>query len=321
MILVVTINPLLEHRLIYHSVNKGSSNRNPVEYYQAGGKGINVSRQLNQLSIKNMSMIFLGGRNGKHLHELLDEEKINFTHTRISDNTRTSTVIIDNSAKIAEMYFGKNNNISESEADAFISKLEKTIVNCEMVVFSGSSPSNEADKIFPTGIEIANRYDKVSVLDTYGDHLANCLKASPTVVHNNVDEIESSLNIPLSNEEQKLEFLDHLYSQGVKQGFITNGSLDTYASNFEFHYKVQNPTLNSVDSTGSGDAFTAGIIYCWHHNHTFNEMLRFASSLGGINSTNFEVCNVQPADTNRLLNEIKITAVGKKIKIIDDTPR
>lgn len=320
MILVVTVNPLIEHRLTYPEVILGNSHRGPAESYQAGGKGINVSRQLNLLGIKNMSVTFLGGKDGKHLQELLHNEKINFTFTRINDNTRSSIVIIDDKKESSTTFFGANNRVTELEANELIKKLDRAIENCEMVVFSGSSPCEETDKIFQFGIKIANKYDKISLLDTYGKHLDMCLKCSPTIVHNNVDELESSLGITLNNEAEKYGFLDKLYSLGVKQAYITNGPDDSYASNFEFHYKVQNPKLHSIDSTGSGDAFVSGIVYSWHHNKTFLESLSIATALGAINSTRFDVCNVKPEEIEELKNEIQISSVGKKIKLIDDRP-
>ena len=79
MILTVTLNPLLEHRLTYETLKIGKENRNAKEFYKAGGKGINVSRQLNFLSVDNIAFTFLGGSNGKFLKKLLAEEKINFT--------------------------------------------------------------------------------------------------------------------------------------------------------------------------------------------------------------------------------------------------
>ena len=51
MILTVTINPLLEQRLTYKKVSFKIQNRNGKLKLAAGGKGINVSRQLNKLFI------------------------------------------------------------------------------------------------------------------------------------------------------------------------------------------------------------------------------------------------------------------------------
>jgi len=314
MVLTVTINPLLERRYLYSNVFFGKSNRNGKVELTAGGKGINVSRQLNELNIENLAFTFLGGTNGKILKDLLIEEKINFTSIRTESGTRDAALIFNESDKSLTTFFGCDTIISEKEVDEFKSKLEKIIQNSEIVVFAGSSPCAVSDSIFPFGIEIANKYDKISVCDTYGNHLKNCIKARPTILHNNISEVEKSLDISLKTENEVLDYLDYLYESGIKQSFITNGSNKTYSSSFDFKYEIENPSINSIDSTGSGDSFTAGIAYGLHKNLPYEESLVIASSLGVANAKKFETCNVSPGEIESIKPQIKISAVGKKIK-------
>ncbi|MGB8316766.1 MAG: PfkB family carbohydrate kinase, partial [Ignavibacteriaceae bacterium] len=177
MILTITINPLLERRYAYSNVFFGEGNRNGKVELTAGGKGINVSRQLNKLNIENLSFTFLGGTNGKILRELLSNEKINFTSIRTENETRDAALIFNKSDKSLTTFFGSDTIITEKETDEFKIKLEKIIQNSEIVVFSGSSPCPFTDSIFPFGIETANKYDKISVCDTYGNHLKDCINA------------------------------------------------------------------------------------------------------------------------------------------------
>lgn len=317
MILTVTLNPLLEHRLTYDEINIGSENRSPQEEYKAGGKGINVSRQLNLLKISNLAFTFLGGFKGKMIKKVLTEEQINFSFISTQSESRECAVIIDQKNKTVTSYFGRNPLISPQETDEFKIKLEKMIQNCEIVVFSGSSPCEEANSIFPLGIEIANRFNKISVCDTYGSHLKECIEHSPTIIHNNIFELERSLNISLSSDTEIIELLNYLYSKNIKQSYLTNGSNPTFASNLDFHFKVTNPKVNSIDSTGSGDAFTAGITYSWHHNLPFEEGLKFASSLGVSNALRFDVCNVAPEEAKAIEDKIIIESLGKKMRLIN----
>lgn len=320
MILTVTINPLLERRYYYPSVQLSSPNRNGKRVIKAGGKGINVSRQLNKLGVKNIALLFTGGNNGKLIRESLQLENINFTDIKTKSETRDGTVIIDQSNKNVQSFFGTSSELTSSEVDSFILKMEKMISICEIVVFSGSSPCSAADNIFPEGIRIANNLDKISVCDTYGIQLNNCLNASPTVIHNNVDEIKSSLGIKLDEEKDYNAFLNHLYDKGIKQAFITDAEKPFYGSNFDFHYKVSLPKIDAADSTGSGDAFTAGIIYGWHEKFTFEQQLRFASALGVCNAKSFEVCVSQKQDAELIVEQIKIISIGKKLKQTNDLP-
>jgi len=320
MILTVTLNPLLERRYYYSSLNLSSVNRNGKLILKAGGKGININRQLNKFAIQNIALLFTGGNNGKLIRESLHKEKIIFSDVNTKNETRDAAIIIDLSDKKVYSFFRSDSEISSSEVDTFILKMEKMISTCELVVFSGSSPCKETDAIYPVGIRMANKMDKISVCDTYGDHLEKCLDASPTIIHNNVDEIQSSLNSNMNNEKDHLSFLNTLYSKGIKQAFITDAEKPFYASNFDFHYKITLPKIDTVDSTGSGDAFTAGIIYGLHNKLNFEQQLRFASALGVCNAQSFEVCDVEVDNAQSFIEQIKISSVGKKIKEINDLP-
>jgi 1-phosphofructokinase family hexose kinase len=321
MILTVTINPLLERRYYYSDVDLFSVNRNGKMILKAGGKGINVNRQLNKLSIPNLALLFTGGTNGKFLREALRKEEINFIDISIKNETRDAAIIINQSLNKVYSFFGSDSLVTSSEVDNFVSKMEKAIATCEIVVFSGSSPCSEADSIFAEGIAIANKLDKISISDTYGKHLQQCLNASPTIIHNNVNEINSSLNFKLYNEADHFKLLKTLDEKGIKQAYITDAGEPFYASNFDFHYKVTLPKINAVDSTGSGDAFVAGLVYGWHYKLNFKEQLRFASGLGVCNAKSFEVCEIEMDDAKSFAEKVKIESVGKKLKEIDDSPR
>ncbi len=321
MILTITINPLLERRIAYNKLDLNINNRSGDLEIKVGGKGINVSRQLNYLHMDNFAFTFQGGNNGKLLRESLSKEKINFSTIHTKNETRECSVIIDKSAKRVFTFFASDTAVNASEVDEFKLKLEKMIENCEIVVFSGSSPCEEADDIFPFGIELANKYDKISICDTYGRHLQNCINKSPTIVHNNKEEVEKSLGISLQNEEQKNSYLNGLYVKGIKQAYLTDGAGAIYASNFDFHFKAENPKIIHVDSTGSGDCFVAGIAYGWHNNFTFEETLTSAVCLGAVNASRYDVCSVAENEWKPFMDKVPITPLGKKMKTLDVTPR
>lgn len=320
MILTVTINPLLEQRLTFEKVLSAGSNRNGKLKLTAGGKGINVSRQLNKLNIQNIALTFVGGTYGKLFRGSIKDEGIEFSLINTHSETRICAVIIDSSKNHISYFFGENQSITKDETNKFITKMKKMMQNCEMVIFSGSSPCKETDIIFPTGIEMANKLDKISFCDTYGNHLENCYSASPRIVHNNVEEVTTSLHINLNTEKYKIEFLNSLYDKGIKQFFLTDGEKNYYSSNFDFHYKVRVPKITGIDSTGSGDAFVAGITYGWHNNLVFEDQVKLATALGAANAKVLDVCNVSMDEVSKFVESVEVHPIGKKIKIIDDTP-
>jgi 1-phosphofructokinase family hexose kinase len=320
MILTVTINPLLEQRFSFKKSVSDNKNKDGKLIIAAGGKGINVSRQLNVLNTHNSALTFSGGAYGKLFRESIISEGLNVSFIHSKSETRICTVIINLNEKKTQYFFSENSSITKDETDKFITQMEKMIKNCEIVVFSGSSPGKETDIIFPAGIELAKKYNKISICDTYGRHLKNCLSATPQIIHNNYEEVTGSLDDKLQNESDIIEFLDLLYKKGIKQAYLTNGAKNYYASNFDFHHKVTVPKIGAVDSTGSGDALVAGIAYSWHNNLTFEHQTKLATALGTVNATKYDVCNVAADEVNKILDSVAVIPLGKKMKIIDDTP-
>jgi len=321
MILSVTINPLLEVCLNYRDISFNTENRNGKLTYRAGGKGINVSRQLKYLQTRSFGFTFLGGSTGKIFRSVLEKEELSFSFIRTESETRIASLLVDESRKTVSTYFQENNVVSKAEANEFKIKLDKMIQNCEIVVFSGSSPSSAAEDIFPYGISLANKYDKISLLDTYGSHLESCIDASPTIIHNNVEELEKSLQVKMKSEKDKLYFLDHLYQKGIKQAFITDGEHPVLASNFDYHFKINPPGVGWVNPTGSGDAFVAGVVYGWHNDFVFEEICKLAVALGAANAGRIDVCNVALDEVNRFRDKVIVESVGKKMKILNDSPQ
>jgi tagatose 6-phosphate kinase len=210
--------------------------------------------------------------------------------------------------------------ITSGESGEFKNKLEKMIQNCSIVVFAGSSPCIETDDIFPYGLELANKHDKISIVDTYGNHLENCIAAAPTVMHNNTGEIRKSLGRSLSSEVEILDFLREMYSKNIKMFFLTDGSNAAYAAKFDFHYKIVPPPVDVYDATGSGDAFVAGIAYGLEEALVFDEFVKTAAALGAANAAMAETCEAAEEQIHDLIGRVEVIPIGKKMKIIDDRP-
>jgi 1-phosphofructokinase family hexose kinase len=321
MILTVTLNPLLERRLTYKSINYGNINRDGSLNVKAGGKGINVSRQLKNLGVDNIALTFAGGLSGKEFKDVIHHEGIKSILVRTEAATREALILIDETGESITTGFSINSEISSGEAEEFRIKLEKMIPNYEIIILSGSSPCKETESIFPSAIEWGIKNDKIVICDTYGNHLKDCLEAGPTIIHNNADEIINSLKVPFQSDEDKISFLNSAYGKNIKQAYITDGAKPFFASNFDYHFRIEVPAVHALDSTGSGDAFVAGLAYGWENDLIFEDTLKTAAALGAANAATFEVCNLSADDYAGLKNKVTVSSVGKKMKVIDVTPR
>jgi 1-phosphofructokinase family hexose kinase len=320
MILIITLNPLLERRFTYQQIKIGDVNRNATVKIAAGGKGLNVSRQLKKFGIKSFNFFFSGGNDGKIFRDIVKQQNLEFTSVITKTETRNAAIVFSENDNVISSYFSNDPIISKTEVDEFKSKLDKMIQNCEVVVFSGSSPCKETDSIIPFGIELANKYDKISICDTYGNSLKACIDATPTMIHNNYYEIENGFGIKLTDEDSILSYLNMIYKKNIKRVFLSNGSNNFYASNFDYIYKIKPVKIHAVDATGSGDCFVAGVIKGWINSEVFEDTLKFSTAVAGLNAATIDVSSVEPDEVNLIKDNVEIIPVGKKTKTIDDTP-
>lgn len=309
MILTITLNPLLEKVFYFNKVERSKVNRAIDLKINAGGKGINVSRQLNEFKVENLASGFLGGDNGKKLKSILYKEDIKNSFQQIRNETREGFVIVENS-KILESYFSPDPVIKSDEVDSFIDKMKKAILNCEMVIFSGSSPvfenSTDEIRIYSELISFAKENDKIVLLDVYGNNLKEILRLEPDIVHTNLDEFQNSLQIQINNQDEIVNRLKEMYSSGIKIFIITDGDKNFYAINHGFLYSVIPPEIELINSTGSGDAFMAGFIYGLHHNLPFEEILMWATASGAANASMMVVCSAGFNLVSSLKEKVKV---------------
>jgi 1-phosphofructokinase family hexose kinase len=321
MITIITLNPLLEEKFFLNDFEIGKTARVFTSKFACGGKGINISRQLNKLGVENLSVFPLGGNNGKIYRHTIESEKMNFSVFSAKSETRKGIVIIDqNSNKLISSIITEDFSISSEENIKFREKIEKMMENSSIVVFAGSLPNAEAKEILLKGIAKAKDLDKVIVVDTYGSHLREVYELAPMIIHNNVEEVERSLSISLKTETEKLSFLKSLQQKGINIAILTDGNNAIYVNKFGFEYKIIPPQIEVADSTGSGDAFVAGILYGIEKSLVIKDSLVFATSLGVANASEIDVCSVDISKTEQFLQNIEFFELGTRMKTIDDSP-
>ena len=135
-----------------------------------------------------------------------------------------------------------------------------------------------------------------------------------------MNEIEKSFGKKLKSEKEVADFMKELYGKGVRLSFLTNGADYLYASKFDFHYRVKPPAIKEIDAVGSGDAFTAGVIYGLEKSFVFKDMLKFGTVLGALNASETKTCLVAKNEAEKIAGDISTEEIGKKMKIIDDSP-
>ena len=88
MIYTLTLNPSIDYLMYIDEIQAGKTNRSTREQMLPGGKGINVSRILNQFEVPNIALGFVGGFSGDFIREWLEKEGSSTQFIEISSPTR-----------------------------------------------------------------------------------------------------------------------------------------------------------------------------------------------------------------------------------------
>ena len=82
MIATVTLNPALDKTIYVERLVVGDTNRIERIETDAGGKGVNAARVLKELGADVLALGFLGGKAGRFIMHVLEEEGIpsDFVH-------------------------------------------------------------------------------------------------------------------------------------------------------------------------------------------------------------------------------------------------
>lgn len=185
MILTLTLNLSVDISYPLEELHINTINRVSQVSKTAGGKGLNVTRVLDQLNENVLATGFIGGKIGEFIESKLDEHEVSHSFYQIKGETRNCIAILHsrNQTEILE----KGPTVSREEANGFINHLKHLIIKEKCVVIFGSLPDGLDTNYYLKIIDICSTNNKPTVLDCSGLALKAALKNSnkPTVVKPN----------------------------------------------------------------------------------------------------------------------------------------
>jgi len=288
MITTVTLSPMLDKTVRLEVLKRGRIHRATSMTMVAGGKGINVSRQLKCLGDETLATGFLGGATGKMISELMDREGIphDFVETEIL--TREGVTYVEADGR-ASAVFEPSLKPPVERVHSLSRKVNALSRESDWIVCSGSSPGGEVDDLFYEAILSAHRAGCQSVLDSYGAALTLAIKGLPTIMKLNKGEFEQSFRLELRNERDVRRELGKLVAAGVHFCILSNGARAAYAASKDGEWKVLPAGIQTVNPVGSGDAMVAGILHGFTQTWDFERCLRFGAAAGAANARVWQV--------------------------------
>lgn len=261
MIVTVTMNPAIDKTIEIDRLNRGNLNRIEKIEYDAGGKGINVSKTIHELGGESIATGFLGGNAGRVIEEILDSRGIKHDFVWVDGETRTNTKVCEQDGTVTELN-EKGPEITPEQLTNLLEKLDDLADDNVLFILAGSIPGNMEKDIYARIIERVHKKGAKVLLDADGELFRKGLEQKPDMIKPNQWEIEELQGFSHGVSDKKLiNVAEKMQTEGIDTVVISlgkNGALFVCGS----YVAKGMPLKVDVHSTvGAGDAMVAAMAY------------------------------------------------------------
>lgn len=297
MVYTVTFNPSLDYILNTEKLSIGVVNRSSSEYYECGGKGINVSRMLTNLGVRNTALGFVGGFVGDEIIRSLNALNVKNDFIKTNGNSRINV-------KLRHGEDTEVNALGPLVETAHVDSLTEKIKNMhsgDFLVLSGSVQQNVTSEIYGKLCRIANESGVKTVVDATGKLLLGALPEKPFLIKPNKYELEEIFGVNIVSDDDLIKYAKKLQEYGAQNVLVSLGSDGALLvdENGETHF-MSAPQIKPVYTVGSGDSMVAGFIYGYMKKSSFEDALRWGTACGSATASSASIAT--KTDVNKIYN-------------------
>jgi fructose-1-phosphate kinase PfkB-like protein len=299
-IYTLTGNLLWEKTFTFASWEPGHTQRAQADFFQVGGKGINVSRMLTRLAAPTTALFFPGGTTGDECEAWVRARGVACRTFLLAAPTRAG-LAVRTPSRPETTFLGPDVPLEASAARACAGYLDACAAG-DVLAVCGSVPGWNTPGCEPLR-EAINRWLKRGpvVADTYGSPLAWLCERPLDWVKVNQIEFDSLF----AEKERQLSITERLVTAfarwPVRAWIVTDGPRPVWvAEQGEAPASVTPPAVTEVSSTGSGDVLHACLLHAvFHHRQPLPAALRAALPYAAANAAHpavaeFPLANLPP---------------------------
>ncbi len=306
MITTVTLNTSVDKLYLVDKLEDFTVMRVKEVHNTAGGKGLNVSRVAALLGEQVTALGFAGGFNGQYAEALLKKDGIESAFTTIQSETRSCINIRETSTSKHTELLEPGAMVTETEADQFLLEYQNRIEQADVITISGSVPQGIPIDFYAKLIDYAKQKQKPVLLDTSGKLLIEGIKAKPTLIKPNTDEIAQLFGRPVCSAEDVVQAALALQKDGIENVVVSLGKDGALAACKEGIFRCKTPDIPVVNTVGCGDSMIAGFAAAMRRKLPIEETIKLAMAVSTANALTMETGNFRQEDLETLLTQVQV---------------
>lgn len=306
MIVTVCMNPAIDKTLGIECLLPGGLNRIQKVEYDAGGKGINVSKTIHALGGSSIATGFLGGNAGQTIAHVLNEQGIRTDFVFVEGETRTNTKVIEDSGRVTELN-EPGPVIPKEKLQEMMEKLTAYAAPQTLFVLSGSVPKGVPADIYGKIIAMVHEKGAKVLLDADGELFRMALNEKPEMVKPNKEELQAYVESlsPLGKADL-VKCAEKFLETGVEAVTISMGSEGALFVSEGMVKECPALRVHAHSTVGAGDAMVAAMAYAWELQLAEEETIRLcmATSAGAVTTIGTKPPTKELVDTLKTQVEI-----------------
>lgn len=301
MIYTVTFNPSVDYIVQVENFLPGTINRVKGDYKYPGGKGINVSRVLNNLDVESKALGFIGGFTGDFIKASLEENGVYTDFIKVQEDTRINVKLKSNEETEIN---GAGSNIDEKALNQLFKKLEK-LGSEDYLVLAGNIQRTLPRNIYAQIQERLVKNKVKVIVDTTGEALTATLKHKPFLIKPNNHELSEIFGVEINTREDIVFYAKRLLDMGAENVIISMAGEGALLVCKEGVYHAAAPKGDVKNSVGAGDSLIGGFLASYSQNLDLIEAFKWGIASGSATAFSLDLCTKD--EVEKLLSEIKVT--------------
>ena len=310
MILTVTLNAAIDKRYVVEEVRTGEVNRVKECVYTPGGKGLNVSKPAAIYGAEVTATGFVGGHAGHYIEDALEPFGIKSAFYHMEAESRSCINIWDEKNQLQTEFLEPGFTVTEADFERFLEHFQGLAADADVVTISGSVPKGLDGTAYQRMVKLVREAGKPVILDTSGKLLEQGIKAVPTMIKPNLDEIRMLTGKDCTDPEEIIEAAKVLHGRGIRIVTVSLGGDGAVVVSDEGAYRARVPRIHAVNTVGCGDSMTAGFALGLSEGLSIKETLRKASAVSAAAAMREETGFFVKEDMERLLPQIEIVELA-----------
>lgn len=298
-IVTVTPNPMLDKTLDLPSLQAGGINRSSAVAEGAGGKGINVARQLVCLGAETVATGFLGGATGERVRARCDRDCIPHRFVRIAAETREGWTLRPADGP-ATAVFEPPPAVTAAEVTTLAATVEELLAEGDWLALCGTLPQDCPEALYATLTESAHARAARVLIDACGTPLRAALATQPDIIKCNCAEYEQTFAAAAPSDAAR-----KLAGSARLLAVVTDGAGPWYAATDAAVWQVTPPPVIEVNSIGCGDVLAAALLYGLSEGQKLPHTLTAAAALAAASAAQWDIACVSAAAAASLLPAVR----------------